>query len=106
METNRFIFQESDFDDPNFNSGAFVARYRRVAPLDSLKEQLRAYCASLKLQLYDVINKDYANFIKISTKVSSIPVYCSNLSNISVLFSLTELILESKSFANQSSPCA
>lgn len=66
---NHFIFQEADFEDENFNAASFVARYRRVAPLDSLKDQLRNYSISLKQQLYEIINRDYTNFIKIATKV-------------------------------------
>ncbi len=69
MEENHYIFQESDFEDENFHPAAFVARYRRVAPLDSLKEQLRLYSAGLKQQLYEIINKDYKNFITIATRV-------------------------------------
>lgn len=69
---DRYIFQEADFEDENFHPAAFVARYRRVAPLDSLKEQLRAYSDTLKQKLYEVINRDYKNFIKIATKVTFI----------------------------------
>lgn len=68
-DDNHFIFQETDFEDENFNAALFVARYRRVAPLDSLKDQLRTYSANLKQQLYEIINRDYTNFIKIATKV-------------------------------------
>jgi hypothetical protein len=74
-DSHRYIFQESDFEDDNFNAASFVARFRRVAPLDSLKDQLRIYSAGLKQQLYEIINRDYTNFIKIATKVLLIILY-------------------------------
>ena len=67
---NRYIFTDADFEDDNFHAAQFVARYRRVAPLDSLKDQLRSYSLNIKNQLYEIINRDYKNFIKIATKVT------------------------------------
>ena len=67
-----YIFNDKDFEDDNFHPAQFVARYRRVAPLDSLKDQLRSYSLNIKNQLYEIINRDYKNFIKIATKVSEI----------------------------------
>ena len=68
LDTN-YIFNDKDFEDEHFNPAQFVARYRRVAPLDSLKDQLRSYGLNIKNQLYEIINRDYKNFIKIATKV-------------------------------------
>lgn len=69
-ENNRYIFTDSDFEDDTFHAALFVARYRRVAPLESLKDQLKSYSLNIKNQLYEIINRDYKNFIKIATKVS------------------------------------
>jgi hypothetical protein len=69
----QFIFRETEFEDENFHAAAFVAKYRRVTSLESLKDQLRQYCNGLKEQLYGVINRDYKDFITIATKV------CHNL---------------------------
>ena len=44
----QFLFEGSDFEDPNFHAAAFVAKYRRVTSLESLRDQLRDYCGSLK----------------------------------------------------------
>jgi hypothetical protein len=70
FDNNNYIFNDNDFEDENFHPAQFVARYRRVAPLDSLKEQLHAYSLNIKNQLYGIINRDYKNFIKIATKVT------------------------------------
>ena len=68
-EDKQFIFRESEFEDDSFHASAFVAKYRRVSSLDSLKSQLRQYCDLLKHQLYVIINRDYKDFITIATKV-------------------------------------
>ncbi len=65
----QFIFRETEFEDEAFHAASFVAKYRRVSSLESLKEQLLIYSNALKQQLYDIINRDYKDFITISTKV-------------------------------------
>jgi inorganic pyrophosphatase/exopolyphosphatase len=66
----QFIFKENDFEADSFQAAAFVAKYRRVSSLESLKEQLLQYSNVLKQQLYNIINRDYKDFITISTKVN------------------------------------
>jgi COG (conserved oligomeric Golgi) complex component, COG2 len=66
---NQFIFREIEFEDENFHAASFVAKYRRVTSLESLRDQLRLYCDALKQQLYGIINRDYKDFITIATKV-------------------------------------
>jgi hypothetical protein len=56
-------------EDENFHAASFVAKYRRVTSLESLRDQLRLYCDALKQQLYGIINRDYKDFITIATKV-------------------------------------
>lgn len=65
----QFIFKENEFEDDNFMAANFVAKYRRVSSLESLKDQLLQYSNALKQQLYNIINRDYKDFITISTKV-------------------------------------
>jgi hypothetical protein len=74
----QFIFTEEEFEPSSGPAGSqqvfagaeFVAKYRRVCSLESLREQLREYSDGLKHQLYDIINRDYKDFITIATKVS------------------------------------
>lgn len=66
---NQFIFREVEFEDDKFHAASFVAKYRRVTSLESLRDQLRLYCDALKQQLYGIINRDYKDFIIIATKV-------------------------------------
>ncbi|KAJ1437160.1 hypothetical protein B484DRAFT_445351 [Ochromonadaceae sp. CCMP2298] len=67
----QFIFKEKEFEDDAFNAALFVTKYRRVSSLESLKEQLQQYSNALKQQLYNIINRDYKDFITISTKGAS-----------------------------------
>jgi hypothetical protein len=65
----QFIFKENEFEDEAFVAASFVAKYRKVSSLESLKDQLMQYSNTLKQQLYNIINRDYKDFITISTKV-------------------------------------
>ena len=66
---DQFIFREIEFEDESFHAATFVAKYRRVTSLESLRDQLRHYCDALKQHLYSIINRDYKDFITIATKV-------------------------------------
>ena len=74
-----YIFSEQEFEDDVFHAASFVAKHRRVTSLDSLRDQLHAYCGALKDQLYSIINRDYKDFITIATKVC-----CTQLSTLCV----------------------
>ena len=65
----QYIFNEREFEGDDFHAASFVAKYRRVTSLESLRDQLRGYGSGLKDQLYDTINRDYKDFIDIATKV-------------------------------------
>ena len=69
MSEEEFLFTEDEFDAENFNAALFVAKYRRVSSLESIKDQLKQYSEGLKSQLYSIINRDYKDFINIATKV-------------------------------------
>ncbi len=69
---DQFIFTVNDFEIENYDPSAFLARYRRVATLDSLRTQLRQYSAAIKDQLFVIINRDYRDFITIATKLDGV----------------------------------
>lgn len=64
-----YLFREEDFNDDNFSGPQFVAKYRKVTTLESLREQLVSYSNNIRKQLYEIINRDYQDFINITTKV-------------------------------------
>ena len=67
-----FIFPESEFEGDLFHTPSLITKYRKVVSLEALREQLLAYSGALKQQLYTIINRDYKDFITISTKVAMI----------------------------------
>jgi hypothetical protein len=67
-----FIFPESEFEGELFHTPSLITKYRKVVSLEALREQLLAYSGALKQQLYTIINRDYKDFITISTKVAMI----------------------------------
>jgi hypothetical protein len=69
-----FIFPESEFEGELFHTPSLITKYRKVVSLEALREQLLAYSGALKQQLYTIINRDYKDFITISTKVAMIMV--------------------------------
>ena len=69
---SEFIFRENEFESLNFSPSNFISKYRRIDSLESIKEQLQLYCKGLKQELYDIINRDYAEFITIATKLDGV----------------------------------
>ena len=67
-----FIFPESEFEGELFHTPSLITKYRKVVSMEALREQLLAYSGALKQQLYTIINRDYKDFITISTKVAMI----------------------------------
>lgn len=76
---NQYLFSGTEFEDDAFRAASFVAKYRRVTSLESLKQQLRLYCEFLKKNLYEIINRDYKNFITISTKLDGVDLRIESL---------------------------
>ena len=72
MMKDQFIFTLGEFEGTAFDASAFVAKYRRVATLDSLRSQLRQYSEAIKSQLFVIINRDYRDFITIATKLDGV----------------------------------
>ena len=49
--------------------------YRRKVPLESLRNDLRMYLKILQSALVELINKDYADFVNLSTNLVSSQLY-------------------------------
>ncbi|CAM9435933.1 unnamed protein product, partial [Hapterophycus canaliculatus] len=60
------------FDDEQFDPPAFVASTRSLVPLERLRDDLQEHLMDRKQELYDLINRDYADFILVSTKLSGV----------------------------------
>ncbi|XP_074591749.1 conserved oligomeric Golgi complex subunit 2-like [Curcuma longa] len=62
-------FNSSSFLSEDFDPDSYVADLRTFVPLESLAAELRSYLADLKAELIDLINRDYADFIGLSTRL-------------------------------------
>ncbi|CAG8680100.1 4961_t:CDS:10, partial [Dentiscutata erythropus] len=59
------------FSTPDFNSDHFLAN-RRHLTLDELKKELNVHLKSLKSELVEMINRDYASFVDLSTNLKGV----------------------------------
>jgi hypothetical protein len=62
-------FNKLAFTHPSFNSQAYIADLRKFVPLETLRSELRSHLRLLKAELVELINRDYADFVNLSTKL-------------------------------------
>ncbi|CAM6106737.1 unnamed protein product [Calypogeia fissa] len=62
-------FKKDAFGESTFDSEAYIADLRRFVPFDTLRAELRSHQAVLKHELVDLINRDYTDFVNLSTKL-------------------------------------
>ena len=61
---------------PTFNPETYISDLRRYVPLETLRTELRSHLSALKGELVDLINRDYADFVNLSTKLVSPCLHC------------------------------
>lgn len=62
-------FKEEEFLDPNFNVDKFVSKYKDLFPLSTLREDLETHYKNIQLALVELINRDYADFVSLSSNL-------------------------------------
>lgn len=62
-------FKKDAFTASDFNSETYIAHLRKFVPLDSLRAQLQTHLRLLKSELVELINRDYTDFVNLSTKL-------------------------------------
>lgn len=62
-------FKPSLFLSSTFDSESYVSELRTFVPFDTLRSELQAHLAALHHELVDLINRDYADFVNLSTKL-------------------------------------
>eukprot|EP00026_Physarum_polycephalum_P001486 Phypoly_transcript_01488.p1 GENE.Phypoly_transcript_01488~~Phypoly_transcript_01488.p1 ORF type:complete len:776 (+),score=90.88 Phypoly_transcript_01488:957-3284(+) len=65
-------FHKEVFSSPAFNVDAFIADCRKRVPLESVRTDLREYSSSLENELVELINKDYTDFVNLSSNLAGI----------------------------------
>ncbi|KAJ3376605.1 hypothetical protein HDU92_009204, partial [Lobulomyces angularis] len=66
--TTPISFNRSEYLSTEFSSSIFLAARRNI-PLKVVKSELNQTAKLLELELVDLINKDYADFIHLSTRL-------------------------------------
>ncbi|GFP87982.1 conserved oligomeric golgi complex subunit 2 [Phtheirospermum japonicum] len=59
----------SKFSDPEFDTESYISDLRTFVPFDTLRLELRSHLGALKHELVELINRDYADFVSLSTKL-------------------------------------
>uniref|UniRef100_A0A7C9CF05 Conserved oligomeric Golgi complex subunit 2 n=1 Tax=Opuntia streptacantha TaxID=393608 RepID=A0A7C9CF05_OPUST len=62
-------FKKDLFLSPDFDSESYISDLRTFVPFDTLRSQLHSHLSSLKHELVDLINRDYNDFVNLSTKL-------------------------------------
>jgi len=75
-------FDKDDFAQPDLNIAEFIAKQRRAGvPLETLKEDLGIYLDILETAMYDLINRDYQDFVSLSSNLVGLDSAIEDLSN-------------------------
>ncbi|XVF71036.1 hypothetical protein PTKIN_Ptkin12aG0002500 [Pterospermum kingtungense] len=69
LDSHPLWFKPSLFLSPNFDSESYIAELRTFVPFDTLRSELQSHLSSLNHELIDLINRDYADFVNLSTKL-------------------------------------
>ncbi|KAL3872688.1 hypothetical protein ACJMK2_035898 [Sinanodonta woodiana] len=62
-------FDKDDFMKENFDIDRFIMECRRHVPLEDLRDDLNVYLKILRSAMIELINKDYADFVNLSTNL-------------------------------------
>ncbi|TYI56147.1 hypothetical protein E1A91_D11G189600v1 [Gossypium mustelinum] len=69
LDSHPMWFKPSLFLSPDLDSESYIAELRTFVPFDTLRSELQAHLSSLNHELIDLINRDYADFVNLSTKL-------------------------------------
>ncbi|KAL8480742.1 hypothetical protein ACS0TY_027327 [Phlomoides rotata] len=62
----------SKFSDTEFDPESYISDLRTFVPFDTLRSELRSHLGALKHELVELINRDYADFVSLSTKLVNV----------------------------------
>ncbi|XP_065873329.1 conserved oligomeric Golgi complex subunit 2 [Euphorbia lathyris] len=69
LDSHPLWFKPNLFLSPTFDSESYISELRTFVPFDTLRSELQAHLSSLNHELIDLINRDYADFVNLSTKL-------------------------------------
>jgi len=77
--SQELCFATEAFLEKDFHVDEFVSQCRKRVTIECLREDLEAYFRTLKSAMVELINKDYADFVNLSSNlVSRGGTTCSN----------------------------
>lgn len=59
----------TDFQDKDFQVDEFISKCRRKVSIECLRRDLDSYYRTLKNAMVELINKDYADFVTLSSNL-------------------------------------
>lgn len=62
-------FKEHEFSSVNFNVDKFVSKCKDRVPMSTLREDLEKHYKNIQLALVELINRDYADFVSLSSNL-------------------------------------
>lgn len=69
IDSHPLWFKKTSFLQEDFDSEAYISDLRTFVPFDTLRSELQSHLSSLKHELVDLINRDYNDFVNLSTKL-------------------------------------
>ena len=60
-----------DFQEKDFKVDQFISKCRKKVPIECLRRDLDSYYRTLKSAMVELINKDYADFVNLSSNLVS-----------------------------------
>ncbi|KAK3225108.1 hypothetical protein Dsin_004970 [Dipteronia sinensis] len=69
VDSHPLWFKSNLFLSPTFDSESYISELRTFVPFETLRSELQAHLSSLNHELIDLINRDYADFVNLSTKL-------------------------------------
>ena len=70
--SGKYCFEASEFEDATFDPATFVTAAKEVSSLEVLRGHLRGYQRDLREELYQVINRDLADYLNLSSRLSGV----------------------------------
>ncbi|KAL6497180.1 Conserved oligomeric Golgi complex subunit 2 [Orobanche gracilis] len=90
----------SMFSEPEFDPESYISDLRTFVPFDTLRSELRSHLDALKHELVELINRDYADFVSLSTKLVDVDAAVVRMR--APLFEIKEKILAFRGSVNGS----
>lgn len=69
LDSHPLWFKPELFLSPTFDYESYVSELRTFVPFDTLRSELQSHLASLHHELVDLINRDYGDYVNLSTKL-------------------------------------